>query len=126
MHRFVVSFGSNLEAEAHRTLARGALMARFGAVAESPFVWTEAIGGGDQPRYLNGAYCFHAGLDPERVRSELRAIEGELGRVRTADKYAPRTVDLDLIAVDGEIVHPDYHQRDFVRKSARSLAPDLP
>ena len=125
-HRLIVSFGSNLEPEKYRLLAREALAQRFGNVSESPFLWTEALGGGDQPRYLNGAFLFHCDREPEFVRDELRAIETRLGRMRGPDKYAPRNVDLDLIAVDREIVHGDYHQRDFVRKCARALAPDLP
>jgi 2-amino-4-hydroxy-6-hydroxymethyldihydropteridine diphosphokinase len=125
-HRYIVSFGSNLEPEKHRLLAQQALGARFGHVVESAFAWTEALGASTQSRYLNGAFLFHAEQGPDPVRKELRRIEDSLGRVRGVDKFAPRNIDLDLIAIDGEILHPDYHNRDFVRNGARELAPDLP
>lgn len=125
-HRYVVSFGSNLEPEKHRLLAERALRDRFGDVACSAFAWTEALGTAPQPRYLNGAFLFHAEWGPDPVRTELRRIEDALGRARGPDKFAPRNIDLDLIAMDGDVLHPDYHGRDFVRNGARELAPDLP
>ena len=55
-----------------------------------------AIGGRPQPDYLNAAVLLEVDRPPEALRAELRRIEAELGRVRTSDKYAPRTIDLDL------------------------------
>lgn len=55
-----------------------------------------AIGGRPQPDYLNAAVLLEVDRPPDALRAELRRIEAESGRVRTSDKYAPRTIDLDL------------------------------
>ena len=40
-------------------------------------------------------------LGPRQLRAELKAIEAQLGRVRTDDRDAPRTIDLDIAYYDG-------------------------
>lgn len=58
-----------------------------------------------QPDYLNAAALLEVAVSRADLRLRLRAIEIELGRVRTEDKYAPRTIDLDLVWLsDGD--HP--------------------
>ena len=54
----------------------------------------------------------------EFLRHELRAMEAALGRVRTADKFAPRPIDLDIIFYGAEVLDIDGHHipdRDVVR-----------
>jgi len=59
-------------------------------------------------------------------------IEKSLGRRREI-KWGPRTLDLDLLLYDNQILqtlgltlpHPRMHERDFVLKPLAEIAPDL-
>ena len=42
-------------------------------------------------------------------------IETELGRKRTANKNGPRTIDLDIVVFNGEIIDQDYYRYPFVK-----------
>ena len=63
----------------------------------------------------------------------LTAIEREVGRQRTTDKYAPRTVDIDLIYAGSEVIdraglkipHPLWSTRRFVIQPLADVRPDL-
>jgi len=59
-----------------------------------------AIGPGPQADFLNAAVLLRIDHSASELRAQLRAIEQRLGRVRTEDKYAPRTIDLDLVIMD--------------------------
>lgn len=57
-----------------------------------------SVGGpSDAPDFWNAAVLATTHLEPEALRDELRTIEAELGRVRTEDPDAPRTIDLDIV-----------------------------
>ncbi len=56
-----------------------------------------------------------------RVFVSVRTV----GRERTADRYAPRTVDLDLLLYGDRVTHPDIRERPFVAIPLLELAPDL-
>jgi 2-amino-4-hydroxy-6-hydroxymethyldihydropteridine diphosphokinase len=60
-------------------------------------------------------------LDRDAFAAYLRLMEDRLGRVRTANKFGPRTIDLDIVVWNGEIVNADYSERDFVRDAVREL-----
>lgn len=63
----------------------------------------------------------------------LRTIEAALGRRRSADKYASRTIDLDLLLYDEYVLSnnelslpdPDIMERAFIAVPLYELAPDL-
>jgi len=63
----------------------------------------------------------------------LRRIEADLGRVRTADKYAARTIDLDILLYGDRIIDqpdlkvpdPDLRERAFLIVPLAELAPDV-
>ena len=96
----VISVGSNVEKERHLPEAIRLLRRhRNIEVREvSRFYESEAVGGAaDAPRFFNAAVVACTDLAPEELRDELRAIERVLGRVRTDDKNAPRTIDLDIV-----------------------------
>ena len=95
----VIVAGSNLDRDrcmpaAIRRLRRhpDIEVRRVSSCYESP-----AVGGSDDaPPFYNAAVLASTSLDPEELRDELRGIETELGRVRTDDRFAPRTIDLDV------------------------------
>ncbi len=52
-------------------------------------------------------------IAPEELHSRLRRIESDLGRIRTADRYAPRPIDLDLVLYDDIVIEgPDHRLPD--------------
>lgn len=124
-----VSVGSNVEPERNIVRALKALRDATRVSSSSTFYRTEPIGCPDQPSFINGVWRIDTTRSPKRIREELLApVEQRLGRVRTADKFAPRTIDLDLILYndlaleDGVLClpHPDL-VRSFVCVPIREL-----
>jgi GTP cyclohydrolase I len=95
--------GSNVEPE-HYIPAAIELLGEEGCLnvlAVSPVYRTAAVGPSGQPDFHNAAVLVETSLDPSGLRDRLREIEAVLGRVRSGDRYAPRTIDLDITMIDG-------------------------
>ena len=84
--------------------------------------------------YLNAAAVIETTRSPRELLNLLLAIERALGRVRTpGEKWGPRTIDLDLLLYDDQIIeepgltipHPRMHQRRFVLEPLAQIAPQL-
>ena len=76
------------------------------------------------PDFLNAAVLVETTLDQKTLAGLLRRLESDLGRTRTADRYAPRTIDLDIVVWDGRVIDPDVHQRPYLRRQVSLLWPD--
>ncbi len=100
-------------------------------VSVSKWYETVPIPRSDQPPYVNGAVRLEGSADPAWLLAQLHAIEAGAGRVRGAINAA-RTLDLDLIAIDGLIrdspdpvlPHPRAHLRAFVLVPLTDIAPE--
>ena len=57
-------------------------------------------------------------------REVVDAIESELGRTRTGDKYAPRTIDIDIVMDSGEALNLELWNHAFVVLPMSELLPD--
>ena len=125
MNTAVVSVGSNIKPERNVQAARELVAAEHELLGCSDFVRTAPIGRPGQPDFLNGAFLVRTPLSRSRFRVSLKAIENRLGRRRSHDKFAARRIDLDIVVWNGQVVDPDYHARDFVRKACRQLLPEL-
>ena len=125
MNRYVVSVGTNIEPIANRVEAQRRLELRYRGLRCSAFIWTAPLGITDQPIFLNGAFYFESELDPAALKRELTAIEDAMGRDRSGPRDGPRTIDLDIVVVNGEVVHRDYERRDFVCAAVDELWPGL-
>lgn len=102
--RVFVGLGSNIEPRENLRRAAALLRERSRLVALSPVYRTAPVGRPDLPTFLNAAAELEDARDPEALKYDLlRPIETELGRVRTADRHAPRPIDLDLLLV-GDLV----------------------
>ena len=95
-----ISLGSNIEKERHLPEAIRLLRRHRNIEVQdvSRFYESKAVGGApNAPPFFNAALVVRTDLGPEELRDELREIERVLGRVRTGDKNAPRTIDLDIV-----------------------------
>lgn len=105
MNRAVVALGSNVDSEHNMREAARRLASRCKLVAISPVYETAPVGTTDQPRFLNAAALVETDLTASQLKSQvLQAIEQELGRVRTSDKNAPRTIDLDITLFNDQML----------------------
>ncbi|BAS28951.1 2-amino-4-hydroxy-6-hydroxymethyldihydropteridine pyrophosphokinase [Limnochorda pilosa] len=102
------------------------------AVRTSSVYETEPWGGVPQPQYLNVVVEVRTGLSPEELLDGALAVERALGRVR-AVRWGPRTIDVDLLWMDGQerstdrliLPHPRLVERAFVLVPLAELEPDL-
>lgn len=133
LRRVFIALGSNINAERNLRAAVQQLAARFRLLAVSPVYETAPVGRTDQPNFLNAAALVETDLAANDVKRVLLEIERELGRVRTSDKNAPRTIDLD-IALFGDqaldlgrrhIPDPDIVQYAHIARPLADLAPEL-
>jgi len=134
MARAFIAVGSNVDREANveRALRRLSELVRIRAI--SNFYSTRPLEGRAQPDFLNGMVEVETDLGPLALKQAvLRPIEHELGRRRSADRHANRTIDLDLVLYGDvvsdtpELVLPDpqLEQRAFLAVPLMELAPSL-
>lgn len=100
--RAYISVGSNVEPERHIEGALKALSARYGQVLESRTYQTPAEGFEGED-FLNLVLGIDTDEPVAAVMAFLREIETAEGRVRGGPRFAPRTLDLDLLTY-GDLV----------------------
>jgi len=102
-----LSLGSNMAAEDNLPRAVRLLAVRVEVLAVSR-VWETPAVPPSRGRFLNAAAALQTRLGPQALKRDvLRPIEAALGRVRGADKFAPRPIDLDIILHGGRLLEPD-------------------
>lgn len=114
-HECVISLGSNIEPERHAAEALEILCQECELVGRSREIVTTPVGYQKQPNFLNAALLVRTRLSMSDFRAYLKGVEDRLGRVRGPIKSGPRTMDLDIVAWDGELVDEGYLNQDYVR-----------
>jgi 2-amino-4-hydroxy-6-hydroxymethyldihydropteridine diphosphokinase len=125
--------GSNIEPERNLPAAVTHL-SQFGCVRATSTVWqTAPVGRTDQPDYLNAVVLLETPLSAQELQeTAITFIESTLGRVRTVDKYAPRTIDVDILLFNHEVLslgrhripNPEILERPFVALLLAEIAPE--
>jgi 2-amino-4-hydroxy-6-hydroxymethyldihydropteridine diphosphokinase len=136
MHRALIGLGSNV---GRRRQTLGQAVERLGRqpgvalVAQSGWYATRAAGGPPHQRsFFNAAALVDTSLAPESLLSVLQEIENTLGRHR-AEPWGPRTIDLDLLLYDEQVLqsplltipHPRMAWRRFVLEPAAEIAGEM-
>ncbi|HEY3257874.1 MAG TPA: 2-amino-4-hydroxy-6-hydroxymethyldihydropteridine diphosphokinase [Gemmatimonadaceae bacterium] len=131
-----VALGSNIGDRA-ATLARArdaiATLKTTRIVAESVVEETAPLGPIPQGPYLNQMVAVETELAPRALFAALQRIERSAGRVR-AVRWGPRTLDLDVVIIDGRefaddvltVPHPELVNRDFWQRELEELRAALP
>jgi 2-amino-4-hydroxy-6-hydroxymethyldihydropteridine diphosphokinase len=127
-----VAAGSNVAPERNLELAVAALAREFPGSRFSPWYRNRAAGfKGDD--FINLVAAFQTALPPAALLERLHAIEVQCGRERDAPRWAPRSMDLDLLLY-GELVcagpsltlpRPDLLKRAYMLGPLADLAPDV-
>jgi 2-amino-4-hydroxy-6-hydroxymethyldihydropteridine diphosphokinase len=119
---YFIGLGSNLGDRLATIDAAVAQLADLGLVTQRSSIWeTPPMYVSEQPAFLNGIVVLRSDLSPAELMTGLLRIEESLGRVR-AERYGPRTIDLDIVAAGDtvlksdfvEIPHPRLEERAFV------------
>ena len=131
LHECFISLGSNIDPDHYFVQALEIISRECMLLARSKAIRTAPVGYQQQPDFLTAALLVITPLERETFRAYLKGVEDRLGRVRGAVKSGPRTMDLDIVAWDGEVVDDGYYLHDYVKKpvdevlasSGRSLEP---
>jgi len=124
-HQVCILLGSNIQPEINIPQAIAKLSQRM-FVARISSVWqTEAVGS-TGPDFLNAALLGTTRQHLARLKTELlRPLEAEMGRVRTADKNAARTIDLDAVIFDQHPVDHDLWRYAHAAVPVAELLPEI-
>jgi len=136
IQRVFIGLGSNLQSplqQLQQALSSIELIPHTRLLAVSPFYGSTAVGAGQQPDYVNAAALLTTRLTPLNLLDQLQAIEAGQGRVRGPEQWVPRTLDLDILLVDDQIIaserltvpHPQISVRSFVLKPLLDLDSEL-
>jgi 2-amino-4-hydroxy-6-hydroxymethyldihydropteridine diphosphokinase len=132
LNRVAIALGSNVgDRESHLAFAVRRLADTFTNLRASRWHDTVPVGVEPQGNFLNGAVAAETDLTPREVLDLLLAIERERGRLRPFEG-APRTLDLDLVLYDSEVIdepglrvpHPRFRERAFVLDPLAEVASD--
>ena len=125
MNKVVIGLGSNIDPQKNIRKAKESLAQRFRILAETPLLTTKPIGYQHQADFLNGSVLIETDLTLKGLKTVLKNIEKSLGRQKNIIKFAPRTIDLDILVFNGKIIHQDFYAREFIREDVLQLLPDL-
>jgi 2-amino-4-hydroxy-6-hydroxymethyldihydropteridine diphosphokinase len=135
MHQVFLSLGSNSgprktnlkKAIKHLELLPGRI------IKASSLYETEPWGCSHEMNFYNQVLEMTTTLDPNELLDKLQEIEQLCGRVRTSERYAPRTLDLDILLYGNRIIstgrlklpHPLIALRRFVLVPLAEIAPEV-
>lgn len=121
----ILLLGSNIDPAVNIRKALELLKVSLKISRKSRLWKTEAIGSSG-PDFLNMAVEVKTKLDAGQIKIEvIDPIEKKLHRIRTADKYAPRTIDIDTIIFNGLVKDLNIWNRLFIALPVSEIIPDL-
>lgn len=102
-------------------------------IAVSAFYGSKPMGPQDQPDYVNAAAALDTTLNAEQLLDALQQIEQQQGRKRKAERWGPRTLDLDILLYGNQVIatdrltvpHYGLREREFVLYPLYEIAPQL-
>ncbi|MBX3224084.1 MAG: 2-amino-4-hydroxy-6-hydroxymethyldihydropteridine diphosphokinase [Labilithrix sp.] len=129
--RVAIGLGANLGDRLATLREAASRIGRLAPIVARSHVWeTAPVGGPPQPDYFNAAVLVEWRGAPLALLDALQQIEADLGRVREVVN-GPRTIDLDVLWIDGQVVdeprlvvpHPRLHVRAFALAPMLEVAP---
>jgi len=109
MSLVLIGLGSNVEPESNLQQAASALREAFGEVSFSQVYRSAAVGmaGGD---FLNACCLLSTDMALSQVKTRLKQLEDMQGRDRSEGSWKPRTMDLDVLIYDEDVVDDELYR----------------
>lgn len=132
MPQVYIAAGSNIDPERHLAMAVRELGRQFPDVRFSPWYRNRAVGFEGED-FINFVAGFATELELTELLKALHGIEAMCGRPREAPRWAPRSMDLDVLLY-GDLVcqephlkvpRPDLLKRAYMLGPLAALAPDV-
>lgn len=124
-HQIVIGIGTNIS-PVENMRSSLYLLGRMVSIQRQSGFWKTPSVGSPGPDFLNAAVLVNTGYILQQLRNEvLRPIESLLGRVRTQDPNAPRTIDLDPLVIDGTQLDEQLWSYAHMAVPVAELIPDF-
>jgi 2-amino-4-hydroxy-6-hydroxymethyldihydropteridine diphosphokinase len=122
LHKAIILLGSNIDTEKNIKKAKDLLTKISKDYRFSDSMLTKPLGYKNQQDFTNAVASVHTELEQEDLQALLKSFENILGRQRDPkNKNGPRTIDLDIIFFDGEIVGDDFQKKPFIKNLVSQL-----
>ena len=120
-----LGLGSNIEPQKNLPKAVELLEKEL-KIATISTAWVTPAVGSEGPDFINAAIAVCTSLVAETLKDQvIRKVETRLGRVRTSDKNAPRTIDIDILIFDDRIVDELIWEEAFLAVPLAELIPNF-
>ena len=124
LHLAYLNLGSNIQPELNLVRAIQ-LLVEYGEVRKISNAWESKSVGMEGPNYLNACISFSTPFMPLELKEQvIRPIEAKLGRKRSDDKYAPRTIDIDIVLFDDKQLNDKFLRFAFVIAPLAEVYPE--
>lgn len=131
-----IGLGSNLaqpEKQIQAAYTSLAALPDTNLINASSLYRSQPMGPQDQPDYVNAVVLIETRLSPDNLLQHTQLIEHQQGRIRKANRWGPRTLDLDMLLygsqqIDSEhltVPHSGMTQREFVLYPLFEITPEL-
>lgn len=123
-HLAYLNLGSNIQPEVNLPQAVK-LLSKYGEIQKVSNVWESEAVGTEGPNYLNVCLSIKSSFAQTDLKEKvIQIIETQLGRRRTADKFAPRSMDIDIVIFDDNLVNAHYWEQAFVMVPLAEVYPE--
>lgn len=121
----ILLLGSNIEPAANLKKALELVNCSL-SITKTSRIWVTKAVGNKGPDFLNTAIEVKTSLKADQLKKKIISpIEIGLGRIRTSDKYAPRTIDIDIIIFNGEVFDENLWNKAFIALPVSEIIPFL-
>jgi len=123
-HLAYLNLGSNIQPETNLPKAVE-LLSKYGEILKTSNVWESEAIGTHGPNYLNVCILFRSRFTQIELKERVtRRIEAQLGRQRSADKYSPRSMDIDVVLFDDNPAQADLWELAYVVVPLAEIYPE--
>jgi 2-amino-4-hydroxy-6-hydroxymethyldihydropteridine diphosphokinase len=124
LHEAYLNLGSNIEPETNLVKAVR-LLYEYGDVRKISNAWESKSVGAEAPNYLNACVLFMSThMQIELKEMVIRPVEAQLRRKRDENRYAPRTIDIDIVLFDERTYNDKFWNYAFVIVPLAEIYPE--